>query len=101
MFYLWDNKKIRDVLTKLSDDNNIQHNGMFFIIWKHDKTQEIWFRTYVPEDSQATCFKFSYDTFNMLYEGNAMKLIPTSHTLYKVIYDVVPYNIGESVLNCV
>lgn len=101
MFYLWDNKKIRDVLTKLSDDNNIQHNGMFFIIWKHDKTQEIWFRTYVPEDSQSTCFKFSFDNFNMLYEGKTMKLIPTSHKLYKVIYDVVPFNIGESVLNCV
>ena len=101
MFYLWDNKKIRDVLTKLSDDNNIQHNGMFVIIWKYDKTQEIWFRTCTSEDSQSTCFKFSFDTFNMLYEGKAMKLIPTRHKLYKVIYDVVPFNIGESVLNCV
>lgn len=93
MSYLWKNSIIKQVLSKLSEDNNIFHNNVFYITYKSDKYKEIWFRTSNNFDN-ITQYKFTYDNFQMLYEGKDMKL----QELRKNLYEVVPMSAGEVIL---
>lgn len=93
MSYLWKNSIIKQVLSKLSEDNNIFHNNVFYITYKSDKDKEIWFRTSNNFDN-ITQYKFTYDNFQMLYEGKDMKL----QELRKNLYEVVPMSAGEVIL---
>lgn len=93
MSYLWKNSIIGQVLSKLSEENNILHNGVFYITYKSDKNKELWFRTSNNLDN-ITQYKFTYDNFQMLYEGKDMEL----QELRKNLYEVVPLSVGEVIL---